>query len=113
MKKKIKELYKKIWSKPDIYWNDLNTKTKDKKLNEIKKEILEIIYICIIAATFVFFIYFTLGIQNLSHVDGTGFIFFITTIIFILLVFAILHTNNHYKLHSHQYQAKNSQQQHV
>lgn len=115
---KVVKLTKNIFKKKlltlisDINYFDEWVKYNDEnpKINKAKKEILTLLPIIAFSLTIVVFTPVYCSIVGIEKKEGSGFIFFGETIIFVLwLIFAFLRTNKSHKRHSRQYPKENCQ----
>jgi hypothetical protein len=107
--KLTKNIFKKLLHRIDEYWNDLNTKSDNEKINEAKQEIILLIYIFCFAISSLLVLYVSDLYYKKIGEELHSLAFFFTVIIFLIWASAILHTKKIHKHHSHHVQVENSQ----
>lgn len=112
MVKLIKNIIKKVWTSIDDFWLFLNTENDNIKIEKSRQEIKDLIPVyCFAISIFIVLIVSGEYYKKMGE-ELSAFSFFIAVIIFLIWAFAILHTKNSHKRHSHQFQAKNFQVMH-
>jgi len=109
---KFYKLLKTIYERPDLYWEFINTPTGNAKIDNANEEIRDMLPVFCFALSIFFIQYLYITSLHIEKLQGTAFIFAGCTYIFIVWVFAVVHTKNSRKrqiLHSPK---ENSQQQH-
>lgn len=101
--KLTKNIFKRLLCRIDEYWNDLNTKSDNEKINEAKQEIILLIYIFCFAISSLLVLYVSDLYYKKIGEELHGLAFFFTVIIFLIWASAILHTKKIHKHQIHQY----------
>jgi hypothetical protein len=87
----IKKILIDIYYRLDIYWYDLNHYEENTPREiKAKKDIVDMIIPFNFAVTLLFFNYFFVKIEKIENVAGSSFIFFGTTVIYLIWVFIII-----------------------